>query len=427
MPRRKRHRKHSARIKARVRRFEPLESRLALSAAGAIAAVADQSPAAESETPATFESFEALRDWIAQAATERYGDLFGSTQDAPTYGWWSGGRWSGGIEDAVVRTFDIGATTNFALDSTSGHSGTNVQVAGVDEADLVETDGESLFVVSGDRLSIIDVRDPSDLSLLAEVELDRQVVGIYLSGDRLTLVSGGSGGVSSGLQRNVATWEPPVNETTVTVLDVGDPTSPQVIERVEVDGHLVESRMVDGLLTLVTERSPTAWLPAPRSEFIPDESLEPSPEGSSETGELLIREPVGGLIAAEPVFVTTALWTPPKSGVRVYESLDEYVDRVAESLVAGWRTLGADGEVIDSGELVAATDLAVPTDAYPRTSHRTFVTTFDTADYEAGPEDTLVLATTDAAVIYATGEHLYVFGQAPQTAWNAGGWQIGGG
>jgi len=42
-----------------------------------------------------------------------------------------------------------------AYESAPEHSTTNIQVAGVDEADTVKTDGEYLYVVSGPNIYIL--------------------------------------------------------------------------------------------------------------------------------------------------------------------------------------------------------------------------------------------------------------------------------
>ena len=65
----------------------------------------------------------------------------------------------GGVVGIGVRTPPATARDALAGAKTGevAFSGTNVQEAGVDEPDIVKTDGRTLFVVSGGRLSAIDV------------------------------------------------------------------------------------------------------------------------------------------------------------------------------------------------------------------------------------------------------------------------------
>lgn len=51
-------------------------------------------------------------------------------------------------------------------------SGTNVQVAEVDEADFLKTDGKYVYIISGDRLRIIDAYPPNDAKVVSKTTLD---------------------------------------------------------------------------------------------------------------------------------------------------------------------------------------------------------------------------------------------------------------
>ena len=129
---------------------------------------------------------EELPDWLVTEADRLYGEQFGTQAPTNPYlAWNSGGI---GLFDATVITNDVVArSTTASLSVADSFSSTNIQVAGVDEADLVETDGEFLYIISGSELLIVDVRDADQPSLASRVELDSQPTGIYLDGDRLTL------------------------------------------------------------------------------------------------------------------------------------------------------------------------------------------------------------------------------------------------
>src|SRR5262245_15538041 len=52
------------------------------------------------------------------------------------------------------------------------HSETNTQVAGVDEADIVKTDGEHIYVLHGQELAIVNAYPAADLSLARKVAIE---------------------------------------------------------------------------------------------------------------------------------------------------------------------------------------------------------------------------------------------------------------
>lgn len=119
---------------ARTRRlwFEPLEER-SLLAVGLMpqspegeppAAVATEQAGATAVNPACFASAEELQQFLIGRALEQYKGLFGQ----PVPQWWG---WDG----SMTYGLDLRAAT-VAL-ATDSYSQTNVQVAGVDEADLV--------------------------------------------------------------------------------------------------------------------------------------------------------------------------------------------------------------------------------------------------------------------------------------------------
>ena len=84
--------------------------------------------------------------------------------------------------------------------ASSSYSTTNIQVAGVDEADTVKTDGQYLYVInqnyaasSQNNIYVLKA-DPQDPSVVAKIALgnDSALAGMYLSQDGNTLVVVGS-------------------------------------------------------------------------------------------------------------------------------------------------------------------------------------------------------------------------------------------
>ena len=72
------------------------------------------------------------------------------------------------------------------------YSRTNVQTAGVDESDIVKTDGSYIYVVHDDAVEIIDVRGKA-MKAAGEIEISMdsatdQVLEMYVDGDVLNLI-----------------------------------------------------------------------------------------------------------------------------------------------------------------------------------------------------------------------------------------------
>ncbi len=127
--------------------------------------------------------------------------------------------------------------------SSAEHSDTNLQVAGVDEADIVKTDGRYLYVLSGERIVIVDPNDGAPQKLteftLPHGDADGYgVSGMYLVGDRLVVMQ-------YRYTQLRAT-------TAALVYDIADPKKPSLVTCFEQDGGEISSRVIGDILYTVS-------------------------------------------------------------------------------------------------------------------------------------------------------------------------------
>jgi hypothetical protein len=122
-------------------------------------------------------------------------------------------------------------------------SGTNTQEVGVDEGDIVETDGDYVYVANTDGLRIVSV---ADAIVVAEPELPQGSHQLLLDEDRLVVVTSSWGGAP---------------DTIVSLLDVADPTNPSLLRRTHLEGAVVATRSIDGVARLVITTSFDQRLP----------------------------------------------------------------------------------------------------------------------------------------------------------------------
>jgi len=139
-----------------------------------------------------------------------------------------------------------GEGTNFDI-SASVYSTTNIQVAGVDEADIVKTDGEYIYLASGNRTIIVKAYPPEQAQVLSEIELEGTVVGIFINRDRLVV-----------FEEDIPYYPyyedlPLVKEsyigyispgTSIKIYDVSDRENPRLQRELSADGQYVSSRMI---------------------------------------------------------------------------------------------------------------------------------------------------------------------------------------
>jgi hypothetical protein len=127
--------------------------------------------------------------------------------------------------------------------ATNGETGTNVQEAGVDEPDVVKTDGRTLFRVQDGDLVTYDLSG-ADVERLASIDLPgatgADTTEILLSGDTVVALS-----------HRAADGRADRAVTELVTVDVSDPAAPETTHTVEYDSRLVTARLHDGVVRLV--------------------------------------------------------------------------------------------------------------------------------------------------------------------------------
>ncbi len=149
------------------------------------------------------------------------------------------------------------------------HSDTTIQEEGVDEADVVKTDGTYLYIISDDILRIVRAYPPEELALVSEVELEGWGREIYLHDGKIVAITETYGGpvfVDGAVSLETEEMESDVDvsaaqlaveyvyerpKTIVTVIDASTPSAPNVLTITKLDGSSASSRMIDGVLRLV--------------------------------------------------------------------------------------------------------------------------------------------------------------------------------
>ncbi len=128
-------------------------------------------------------------------------------------------------------------------------TGTNNQEEGVDEADLVKTDGERLVVVSGNQLQIIDVT--GDIPRLVDtVRLPDEFYGgeLFLADDTALLMTSGWTAVPFNRGLVDTSWYP--GSPTGRILEI-DLNAGEVVTTMDFEGSYLSAREVDGSIRIV--------------------------------------------------------------------------------------------------------------------------------------------------------------------------------
>ena len=165
-------------------------------------------------------------------------------------------------ESAEITTMDAGAADTAANQKVTGeadYSQTNVREAGVDEGDVVKTDGSYLYILkSSGSVRIVDIRG-TKMKEIAEIQpekLNESIEDLYLDGDRLMLVTTGYESSMEEAESDMYT----VNRyqyTALTVYDITEREHPEVTGRITQEGDYRQSRKNGDYVYLLTQYSPS--------------------------------------------------------------------------------------------------------------------------------------------------------------------------
>ena len=199
--------------------------------------------------------FDACEDFLAEVKAQArdqvgpYGLSHGYGGGGPVPDFAMAQRGSAGL---AAGGADGGATEDLSVAAPAPQAGkdfsdTNVQEKGIDEPDIVKTNGELIVIASGGLLRVIEPGDePKQIGMV-----DIPGVGgdqILMSGDRVLLFGGGQEVVAS---RGVMPYASP--RTTVTAVSIANPSEPRVLSTKTVDGSFVNARLLDGTARLVVQ------------------------------------------------------------------------------------------------------------------------------------------------------------------------------
>ncbi|NYZ79689.1 beta-propeller domain-containing protein [Candidatus Micrarchaeota archaeon] len=188
----------------------------------------------------TFGSCSAMSSFIKTNAQKSY----------PSY-WGSG----------VVRAFTgvtgaISASPSMAEGGkATDYSTTNIQVAGVDEADITKNDGKYIYTLSGDKVVIIDAYPAESAAVLSEIAFNsstERVTEMFVNGDKLVLF-GDKTDYNGPIMGAEISYRPYYYRTSsfVKIYDIVDRSNPILTRDVAIDGNYYSSRMIGDYVYVV--------------------------------------------------------------------------------------------------------------------------------------------------------------------------------
>jgi len=260
--------------------------------------------------------------------------------------------------------FDTGepATTVGSTEFREGvdFSGSNVQVAGVDEPDIIKTDGSRILAFANQTLAYVDVSSGT-AQLMGTLFLPGWDHKFFMSDDVAIVFARGDGfAVPFAEESNIVPYGGP--KTLVFQIDLSHPDELTVERTMHIDGNYLSARSIDGIVRIVVSAYPSDL---------------PFVYPSSEAAEGTALETNKAVIASS----TIGTWLPNYTLV-----------------------IGTEGDVISEGLLVDCGQVHRPAEFAGFDTLA--VLTVDMSDGLRAPDGTAVIA--QGETVYASTDNLYV-------------------
>lgn len=140
--------------------------------------------------------------------------------------------------------------SSMAVATGSSYSDTNVREEGVGEADIIKTDGDHIYILNGDKISIVGI-ESEEMDALGEIQLESEsyYAEMYVKDDRLIAFYT----KNTYEDRNDGLGEYYHQETVAEVFDIGDPSAPKKVTKFSQSGNYNSVRIVGDYVYLFSD------------------------------------------------------------------------------------------------------------------------------------------------------------------------------
>jgi uncharacterized secreted protein with C-terminal beta-propeller domain len=199
----------------------------------------------------TFGSLGELKEFLNKSATNNVGVYYGRTMATSVAPSASGAL--SGANGASMKS----ASADISVESrSSDYSKTNIQVEEVDEADIVKNDGKYIYVVSGNKVAVIDAHPADKMKIISEINFSTSITNIFLNEDKLVALSNYYNYLPvadclSGLECGRGNSQ---YFTQAYIYNIKNKENPVLERNISISGNYVDSRMIGDYVYLIANK-----------------------------------------------------------------------------------------------------------------------------------------------------------------------------
>ncbi|MCM3706705.1 MULTISPECIES: beta-propeller domain-containing protein [Cytobacillus] len=162
--------------------------------------------------------------------------------------------------DREVAVSEDSSAKSAANSAETDYSGTNVQVSGIDEADLIKTDGTHIYKISENKVQIIKAVPADQMKLESQLPFsgDFSPYQLFVEGNQLIVMGHSYKDAKKhiGNESTAKMIAPAYQSAKTIVYNIENKQKPKLIREAEVEGSLLASRLMDGKVYLITSYYP---------------------------------------------------------------------------------------------------------------------------------------------------------------------------
>lgn len=189
----------------------------------------------------TFKSASELSSFIKDNANQQY------------YGGYGGIGMPLTSDVGMVKVSAGAESVQSAPSAGSQYSQTNNQVAGVDEADIIKTDGDYIYTISNNNVYIIKAYPGADAQVVATLKYqDSDLQSLFIQGKHLAVFGNY---YNAGFFKETD-FRPTSGLTFLNIYELSDPSAPKLVKEYKFEGNYFNARMKGDFAYFVVRSAP---------------------------------------------------------------------------------------------------------------------------------------------------------------------------
>ena len=208
----------------------------------------------ESDGLPKIESFDNLYRMMKEASENYKGGIISDTIT-------NAGTFTDGINASASNKSEIQSES---VKEESDYSNTNIQVEGVDEADIVKTDGEYIYYVCDDKVIIVNTKNDKEIKIESEIKYNKENFyprEVFISENRLIIIGQiNKYNVLEKLSIDTGYSRHDRNFTVAKVYNTQNKSNPNLEREIELQGSYLSSRMIGDNIYLISNQYMYSYL-----------------------------------------------------------------------------------------------------------------------------------------------------------------------